>query len=68
MSADFLSQEEVDALLRGVTGESDEPVADEAGVEGVRPFRGVVGVAKCLGLAGHDVISTDGDDAVGRAE
>ena len=36
MSADF-SQEEVDALLRGVTGESDEPVADEAGVEGVRP-------------------------------
>ena len=31
MSADFLSQEEVDALLRGVTGESDEPVADEAG-------------------------------------
>ena len=38
MSADFLSQEEVDALLRGVTGESDEPVADEAGVEGVRPY------------------------------
>ncbi|WP_297364225.1 flagellar motor switch protein FliM [Thauera sp.] len=38
MSADFLSQEEVDALLRGVTGESDEPVADEAGGEGVRPY------------------------------
>ena len=38
MSADFLSQEEVDALLRGVTGESDEPVADEAGAEGVRPY------------------------------
>jgi len=25
MSADFLSQDEVDALLKGVTGESDEP-------------------------------------------
>ena len=38
MSADFLSQEEVDALLRGVTGETDEPVADEASTEGVRPY------------------------------
>ena len=38
MSADFLSQEEVDALLRGVTGETDEPVADEAGAEGIRPY------------------------------
>jgi flagellar motor switch protein FliM len=32
MSQDFLSQEEVDALLKGVTGEADEePVAEEAG-------------------------------------
>jgi len=38
MSADFLSQEEVDALLRGVTGETDEPVADETSTEGVRPY------------------------------
>jgi flagellar motor switch protein FliM len=38
MAADFLSQEEVDALLRGVTGESDEPTADEASTEGVRPY------------------------------
>ena len=38
MAADFLSQEEVDALLRGVTGESDEPeqVDDTGG--GVRPY------------------------------
>lgn len=32
MAGDFLSQEEVDALLKGVTGESDEP--DEAPSEG----------------------------------
>ncbi len=38
MAADFLSQEEVDALLRGVTGESDEPIADEASTEGIRPY------------------------------
>ena len=38
MAADFLSQEEVDALLRGVTGESDEPTADEASAEGIRPY------------------------------
>jgi len=38
MSQDFLSQEEVDALLKGVTGESDEPeAADEAGA-GVRAY------------------------------
>jgi flagellar motor switch protein FliM len=38
MSSDFLSQEEVDALLRGVTGESDEPEAEEQSTEGVRPY------------------------------
>ncbi len=39
MVADFLSQEEVDALLRGVTGESDEPAADDGGdAGGVRPY------------------------------
>ena len=38
MAADFLSQEEVDALLRGVTGESDKPTADEATAEGIRPY------------------------------
>jgi len=34
---DILSQEEVDALLRGVTGEPEEAVAEEAG-EGVRSY------------------------------
>jgi flagellar motor switch protein FliM len=29
MSSDFLSQEEVDALLRGVNGEADEPAHEE---------------------------------------
>ncbi|AMO35683.1 flagellar motor switch protein FliM [Thauera humireducens] len=38
MSSDFLSQEEVDALLRGVTGESDEPEVEEESSEGVRPY------------------------------
>ncbi|WP_341644406.1 flagellar motor switch protein FliM [Thauera sp. SDU_THAU2] len=38
MSSDFLSQEEVDALLRGVTGESDEPEVEEQSTEGVRPY------------------------------
>ena len=38
MSSDFLSQEEVDALLRGVTGETDE--AEDAGADesGVRSY------------------------------
>ncbi|MDR2636787.1 MAG: flagellar motor switch protein FliM [Zoogloeaceae bacterium] len=38
MAGDFLSQEEVDALLKGVTGEEDEPeeVAEDKG--GVRPY------------------------------
>jgi flagellar motor switch protein FliM len=34
---DFLSQDEVDALLRGVTGESDE-VAQEDDGSGIRPY------------------------------
>ncbi|MBC9070802.1 flagellar motor switch protein FliM [Thauera sp. CAU 1555] len=39
MSSDFLSQDEVDALLRGVSGESDEPEADESeGAGGVKPY------------------------------
>lgn len=39
MSADFLSQDEVDALLKGVTGESDEPEKEaESGGEGVRGY------------------------------
>ncbi len=38
MSADFLSQEEVDALLRGVAGESDEPSVEETDESGVRPY------------------------------
>ncbi len=37
MADDILSQEEVDALLRGVTGEPEEAVAEEAG-EGVRSY------------------------------
>ena len=37
MSQDFLSQDEVDALLNGVSGESDEPQAEES-VEGARPY------------------------------
>ncbi|MBK7813486.1 MAG: flagellar motor switch protein FliM [Rhodocyclaceae bacterium] len=37
MSQDFLSQEEVDALLKGVTGEADEAPADEA-VGGVKNY------------------------------
>ncbi|MEF8731939.1 MAG: flagellar motor switch protein FliM [Candidatus Accumulibacter meliphilus] len=38
MSADFLSQDEVDALLRGVSGEADEPEeADDLG-SGPRPY------------------------------
>lgn len=36
--SDFLSQDEVDALLRGVTGESDDQQADDANQSGVRPY------------------------------
>ena len=37
MAQDFLSQDEVDALLKGVTGETDEPASEETG-GGVRPY------------------------------
>jgi flagellar motor switch protein FliM len=37
MSKEFLSQEEVDALLKGVGGESDAPAEAEA-PGGVRPY------------------------------
>lgn len=37
MSKDFLSQDEVDALLKGVTGEPDEAKAEES-PGGVRPY------------------------------
>ena len=36
MSNDFMTQEEVDALLKGVTGEEDAPVQDDQ-PGGVRP-------------------------------
>ncbi len=38
MAQDFLSQEEVDALLKGVTGETDEQEADEGAGDGIRPY------------------------------
>ncbi|MCM8596253.1 flagellar motor switch protein FliM [Accumulibacter sp.] len=38
MSADFLSQEEVDALLRGVSGEAEEPESTEEATEGPRAY------------------------------
>jgi flagellar motor switch protein FliM len=38
MSSDFLSQDEVDALLKGVSGEADEPEAAEGGEIGVRGY------------------------------
>jgi len=38
MSSDFLSQEEVDALLRGVNGETDEPDAEEEEQGSVRAY------------------------------
>ncbi|MDY0073473.1 MAG: flagellar motor switch protein FliM [Thauera sp.] len=38
MTTDFLTQEEVDALLRGVTGESEDVAAEEESVEGVRAY------------------------------
>ncbi len=37
MAKDFLSQDEVDALLRGVTGEADEVVQEDDG-SGIRPY------------------------------
>ena len=38
-SSEFLSQEEVDALLRGVTGEEDEPQPEQEEEEGgIRPY------------------------------
>lgn len=38
MATDFLSQDEVDALLKGVTGETDEPEASDDGEGGVRTY------------------------------
>ncbi len=38
MAQDFLSQEEVDALLKGVTGESDEQEVSDEGGDGIRPY------------------------------
>lgn len=38
MASDFLSQDEVDALLKGVTGEADEPEQAEEGAGGVRAY------------------------------
>jgi flagellar motor switch protein FliM len=38
MAQDFLSQEEVDALLKGVAGETDEVVAEAGDVGGVKPY------------------------------
>jgi len=38
MSADFLSQDEVDALLKGVSGEADEPEEAEDLGAGPRPY------------------------------
>ena len=38
MADDILSQDEVDALLKGVTGEVDETSADEGGEADVRPY------------------------------
>ena len=39
MATDFLSQDEVDALLKGVTGESDEPEAAEGDESGVHSYK-----------------------------
>ena len=41
MSADFLSQEEVDALLRGVTGETDELGRDFSVIEAASSVLGI---------------------------
>ena len=38
MAPDFLSQDEVDALLKGATGESDEPESTDDGEGGVRVY------------------------------
>ncbi|MBS1140998.1 MAG: Flagellar motor switch protein FliM [Proteobacteria bacterium] len=38
MAGDFLSQDEVDALLKGVTGETDEPEESEGEGGGVRSY------------------------------
>jgi len=38
MTTDFLSQDEVDALLKGVTGETDEPELAEEASGGVRAY------------------------------
>lgn len=38
MAGDFLSQDEVDALLKGVTGEADEPQAGEGDGGGIRAY------------------------------
>ena len=38
MATDFLSQDEVDALLKGVTGETDEPTAADEDDGGVRTY------------------------------
>jgi flagellar motor switch protein FliM len=38
MSSEFLSQDEVDALLKGVTGEADEPEVSNQGEEGVHAY------------------------------
>lgn len=36
--SDFLSQDEVDALLKGVTGEAEEPEEDSGDQTGIRPY------------------------------
>lgn len=38
MSKEFLSQDEVDALLKGVSGEADDPVEEQKEAPGVRPY------------------------------
>lgn len=38
MADEFLSQDEVDALLKGVTGETDEPEEEAASTAGVREY------------------------------
>jgi flagellar motor switch protein FliM len=38
MASEFLSQDEVDALLKGVTGETDEPAASDESEGGPRPY------------------------------
>src|SRR5574343_381694 len=38
MAGDFLSQDEVDALLKGVTGEADEPDASDAAEGGIQKY------------------------------